>query len=55
MSKAKQQPTLHRITCTVCDFRATTDRSKTHAFALGRRHYHGEGHPVTYHEEPADE
>jgi len=55
MSKAKQQSTEHCISCTVCDFSTSTDRSKTHAYALGRQHYHAEGHPVTYREEPADE
>jgi len=54
MSRTQNQPK-HRIRCTECDFTATSDRSKTHAYALGRQHYHQHGHPVTYEEGGSDE
>jgi len=35
----------YRVRCTVCDYTALAV-SKVHAHAVGRKHYHAEGHPV---------
>jgi len=43
----------HVIKCTQCSYRQTTD-TKVHAYALGRKHYHGQGHPVAYHTETGE-
>ena len=43
----------HIIKCTQCSYRQTTD-TKVHAYALGRKHYHGQGHPVAYHTETGE-
>jgi len=44
----------HVVNCTECDYREV-GRSKVHAYALGRKHYHEHGHPVGYSEGGSDE